>query len=522
MNRNAPATPGSAPGGPQSPAFPRRGGLWWRFLLAGVVIVLLSAGVTATVGLTTVQSFVNDLNRGTTIRGLGSIVTEAQAGEPQTLLLIGSDHRFRDASSDARSDTMMLVRLDPHANATTVLSMPRDLRVDFQTPGGAWRRGAKLNETYTDGGEALTARVIEQLLNVRINHIININFGGFSSAIDAIGCVYVDVDQNYNHTNAPGSDQYSEIHIRPGYQKLCGSDALAYVRYRHTDTDFVRAARQQAFLRDVKSQYGAGKFVSDPHLLTRIVGRYSSTDPNLHSVDALLKLADLVIYSAGKPVRQIQFPPDYLNIPGGASYVIAGADVLAQMRHQFLEPPPKDPGASGGGAAGGRGGHGGHRGRRHGPSTSGLVAAASVGESYAIQVGGGLGFPIYYPKLLAGNGEYMSPIPGAYPRNYRIRAPDGSVHAAYRLVVRLNGDPGNYYGVQGTTWQDPPILRNPSADHRTVNGKPLDVYYDGLHLRLVAWHTPQAVYWISNSLQEKLTNDQMLALAGSLTRLGTR
>lgn len=515
MSTRTPAAPGSPPD------FPRRGGMWWRFLLAGVVIVLLSAGVTATIGLTTVQSFVNDLKQGATIRGLGSVVTEAQAGQPQTLLLIGSDHRFRDASSNARSDTMMLVRLDPHANATTVLSMPRDLRVDFQTPGGAWRRGAKLNETYTDGGEALTARVIEGLLHVRINHIVNINFGGFSAAIDAIGCVYVDVDQNYEHTNVPGGDQYSEIHIRPGYQKLCGSDALAYVRYRHTDTDFVRAARQQDFLRQVKSQYGAGKFVSDPHLLTRIVGRYSSTDPNLRSVDALLKLTDLVIYSANKPVRQIQFPPDYLNIPGGASYVIAGPDVLAQMRHEFLAPPPKDPGAGARRAAGG--GHGGApRAHRRGPSTSGLVAAQSTGESYAILVGGGLGFPIYYPKLLPGNGEYMPPVAGAYPRGYRIRAPDGTVHAAYRIVVRLNGDSGNYYGVEGTTWQDPPILRNPSADRRAVNGKPLELYYDGTHLRLVAWRTPQAVYWISNSLQERLTNDQMLALAGSLTRLGTR
>ncbi len=518
MSVRTPPRPPSAPA-PPPPGFPRRGGLWWRIVLAGVVVVLLSAGVTATVGLTTVQSFVNDLKRGATIRGLRGIVTEAQAGQPQTLLLIGSDHRFRDASSNARSDTMMLVRLDPHANATTVLSMPRDLRVDFQTPGGAWRRGAKLNETYTDGGEALTARVVEELLHVRINHIVNINFGGFSAAIDAIGCVYVDVDQYYNHTNVPGGDQYAEIHIRPGYQKLCGSDALSYVRYRHTDTDFVRAARQQDFLRQVKSQYGAGKFVSDPHLLTRIVGRYSSTDPNLHSVDALLKLADLVIYSASKPVRQIQFPPDYLNLPGG-SYVIAGPDVLAQMRHEFLSPPPKDPGAAGGSGSASGGGHGGHRGRPAGPSTSGLVAAQATGENYAILVGGGLGFPIYYPKLLAAGGEYMPPIQGAYPRGYRIRAPDGTVHAAYRIVVRLTGDPGNYYGIEGTTWQDPPILRNPSADRRTVDGKPLSLYYDGTHLRLVAWRTSQGVYWISNSLQEKLTNDQMLALAGSLTRIG--
>jgi LCP family protein required for cell wall assembly len=502
-----------------SPEFPGAGrrGVWLRFVGAAAVVIVLVAGATATAGLLGVQNFVNDLNRGTTIKNLGNVITEAQAGQPQTLLLIGSDHRFHDASDNARSDTMMLVRLDPHANATTVLSMPRDLKVDFQTPGGAWRYGAKLNETYTDGGEALTAKVIEQLLHVQINHIININFGGFSAAINAIGCVYADVDQHYYHVNMPGGDQYSEINLQPGYQKLCGSDALSYVRYRHTDTDFVRAARQQDFLRQVKSQYGASDFVSDPHKLTRIVGEHASTDPQLHSVSALLKLADLVIFSASKPIRQIQFPPDYLNVPGGASYVIANAPVLAQMRHQFLEPPPKAAASSGGGGSGGA--H--HGGRPHGVGTSGLLAAASVGENYAIGLGGGVGFPIYYPKLMAASGQYMTPLAGTYPRAYRIHDQDGKLHSAYRLVVRLSGDPGNYYGIQGMTWMDPPILKGASADHRVVGGKHLDLYYAGVQLRVVAWRTSHAVYWISNSLQDKLTNDQMLAIAGSLTRLGS-
>jgi polyisoprenyl-teichoic acid--peptidoglycan teichoic acid transferase len=502
---------------PELPDFPRpaRRGLWLRFLTAGLLVIALTAGATATAGLLGVQNFVNDLNRGATIKNLRNVITEAQAGQPQTLLLIGSDHRFRDPSDNARSDTMMLVRLDPHANATTVLSMPRDLKVDFQTPGGAWRYGAKLNETYTDGGEALTAKVIEKLLNVQINHIVNINFGGFSAAINAIGCVYADVDQFYNHQNAPGGDQYAEIHIQPGYQKLCGADALSYVRYRHTDTDFVRAARQQDFLRQVKSQYGASDFVSDPHKLTRIVGQHSSTDPQLHSVSALLKLADLVIFSASKPIRQIQFPPDYLNVPGGASYVIAGTPVLAQMRHQFLEPPPKA-------TAGGAGGGGAHRpGRPHRVGTTGLVDAASAGESYAIQLGGGVGFPIYYPRLQAVSGQYMTPLAGSYPRAYRLRDQDGKLHSAYRLVVRLSGSPGNYYGIQGMTWMDPPILKGSSADHRVVGGKHLDLYYAGVQLRVVAWRTSHAVYWISNSLQDKLSNDQMLAIAGSLTRLGS-
>jgi LCP family protein required for cell wall assembly len=504
---------------PEFPHKPHRG-LWLRFALAAFAVIALAAAATATAGLLGVQGFVNDLNRGHTIKGLGTVITEAQAGEPQTLLLIGSDHRANAGKHDARSDTMILVRLDPHANATTVLSVPRDLKVDFRTPSGGMRFGAKINETYTDGGEVLTAKVIKQLLHVEINHVVNINFKGFREVVDAIGCVYADVDRRYYHSNAglPPSQQYAEIDVSAGYQKLCGQQALDYVRYRHTDNDFVRAARQQDFLRQIKSQYGVGKLAGDPHQLTGTLGPYLSTDADLHSVDALLKLADLVAFSASKPIREVHFPPQYLNLKSG-SYVTATAQALGKVRHEFLSPPPKvDAGARGGPRGRGHAparGHGGHGPK---PSAAGLVDAKATGQSYAIQLGG-VGFPVYYPALLTAGGRYMSPLAGEYPRAYRLRGTDGKVYEAYRLVVS-SGEDGNYYGVQGTTWTDPPILRNPSADRRTVNGKQLLLFYDGTRLRLVGWRAHGAAYWVSNTLQEQLTNDQMLAIAGSLARLG--
>lgn len=499
--------------------FPPRGHrrLWLRFAAAAFVVIALTAAATATAGLLGVQSFVDDLNRGHTIKSLNGIITKAPAGKPQTLLLIGSDHRANAGKNDARSDTMILVRLDPHANATTVLSIPRDLQVNFRMPSGAMRIGAKINETYTDGGEALTAKVIKGLLQIDINHVVNINFKGFREVVDAIGCVYADVDHRYYHSNLglPASQQYAEIDISAGYQKLCGQQALDYVRYRHTDSDFVRAARQQDFLRQIKSQYGIGKLAADPHQLTRTLGPYLSTDADLHSVDALLKLADLVAYSASKPIREVHFPPAYLNQRGG-SYVTATPQALAQVRHEFLSPPPKEGPAAAGERPAGRGR--GHRGGGLKPSSAGLVNAKATGQSYAIQLGG-VGFPVYYPALLTASGRYMLPFAGQYPRAYKLRGTDGKVYRAYRLVVST-GDAGNYYGIQGTTWTDPPILRNPSSDRRTVNGKHLLLFYDGTRLRLVGWRAHGAAYWVSNTLQEELMNDQMLAIAGSLTRLG--
>ena len=102
--------------------------------------------------------------------------------------------------------------------------------------------------------------MVKELTGLKINHVVNVDFLGFVRAVDAIGCVYTDVDRRYYHSNvgvAP-SEQYSEINIQPGYQLLCGKKALEYVRYRHTDTDIVRSSRQQDFIsrRGARSRSG--------------------------------------------------------------------------------------------------------------------------------------------------------------------------------------------------------------------------------------------------------------------------
>ena len=76
---------------------------------------------------------------------------------------------------------------------------------------------------------------------------------------------------------------------------------------------------------------------------------------------------------------------------------------------------------------------------------------------------------------------------------------------------------GEYYGLQGTTWKNPPILDSPS-EKRKIGKREFELYYDGDRLRLVAWHTSKAVYWVSNTLLQTLTERQMLAIARS-TRL---
>jgi hypothetical protein len=80
------------------------------------------------------------------------------------------------------------------------------------------------------------------------------------------------------------------------------------------------------------------------------------------------------------------------------------------------------------------------------------------------------------------------------------------------------GAPGEYYGVQGTTWKSPPFLAQPD---RTImqNGRRLMLFYDGPQLRAVGWKTPKAAYWVSNTIDHGIANARMIAIAASLTHL---
>ena len=122
--------------------------------------------------------------------------------------------------------------------------------------------------------------------------------------------------------------------------------------------------------------------------------------------------------------------------------------------------------------------------------------------------------PVYAPALLAAGGRYRTDN----ARAYTITDRGGDRHRAYRIVA-FEGSIGQYYGVEGTTWMSPPILDDPS-ERRRMGGRTYELFYDGHRLRIVAWRTPRAVYWVSNTLMRTLTNRQMLAIARSLKRAG--
>jgi LCP family protein required for cell wall assembly len=496
-------------------------------LLGGLLITVVTGGAVATAGLLELKRFTNEFKTYShEARLTPGTVTAPASGKPQTILLVGSDRRFGDGKDDARSDTMMLVRIDPKASAITVMSIPRDLAVDI--PG---RGRAKINEAYRLGGLDLTARTIKQLLSTdserfHINHAIATTFGGFIEAVNQIGCVYVDVDRRYYHTNdgLPVSERWAEINVRAGYQQLCGTDALEYVRFRHLDNDIVRAARQQDFLRAAKDQLREQGVLRNLHPLARIVAKATETDGDLRTSRGILRLAKILVSSSGKPIRQIHFPATF-QLDGGAvdagqqpigpvtglgAYVTATPDQIHGAVRRFLHPAPAKKITATKSA---------RRARR--PARSTLRDALATGRDLvrAAPARTRTRMPVYVPAELTEKGSYPTSTQLApNPRRYVLRDPSGRRHAAYRLVIAEDVTKGQYYGVQGTTWRTPPLL---AAAHtsRRIGGRTLDLYSDGGRLRLVAWRTAKAVYWVSNTLSTDLSNREMLEIAASLTRV---
>ena len=135
----------------------------------------------------------------------------------------------------------------------TLLSFPRDLEVPI------WCRGHqylpdRINSAYALGGPKCTIETVKALTGLRINYLVTVNFVGFTQVVDKLGGIWIDVDRRYFHENTGGYDQYAAINLEPGYQKVYGRNALQFVRYRHTDNDLIRNARQQLFVRAVKDK----------------------------------------------------------------------------------------------------------------------------------------------------------------------------------------------------------------------------------------------------------------------------
>ena len=196
-----------------------------------------------------------------------------ELNQPVIALIVGFDQRAGIEHTDvSRSDTLMLLRADPLPDGDkalrniSLLSFPRDLRVPLYCPGRSPVTG-KINAAFSLCGAEGSLLTVKELTGLPINYVIKVNFRGFTQIVSKVGGVWVDVDHRYFNDNSGGYDRYATIDLQPGYQKLSGSKALDYVRYRHGDSDLYRIARQQAFIRAFKERVTQLSLVDMPRIV---------------------------------------------------------------------------------------------------------------------------------------------------------------------------------------------------------------------------------------------------------------
>jgi len=489
-------------------------GLWPRFVAASLVVVISMATATAV----SLLVYLTDIAKG--LGGLESLqnkLEEVEGGKPQNFLILGSDQRPTD-TDQGRSDTTILMRIDPNKNLISLFSLPRDLKVNI--PGHGIDR---LNAAYTYGGPDLTLDTVKQVTGVEVNHVVNVDFLGFADAVNAIDCVYIDVDRHYFNDNSTVSveEQYAEIDIEAGYQRLCGLKALQYVRYRHEDNDLVRAARQQDFLREARQGVPPGKLLADRNELIEIFKKYTTSDVN--DIETLINLFKLLIDARGAPVKEVQFKGDI----GGptSSYVTASNEQIRSAIDEFMgegvpvvsDSDEEQQKPSGGGAKPGKEKPKPGKEKpkpdkekeQEEPPPADLIDATAAGQQYAAAVDSkDFDDSIYYPAKLNPGGQITDDS-----RAIKIDGPAKEVYYGYKMVVAFQAlGYTAYYGLSGTDWKDPPILAKPT-ETREIGGTDYLLFYDGDRLRMVGWKEGKASYWVSNTLGQLLSEEQMLGIA---------
>ncbi len=317
-----------------------------RYVIAFVAIFVLVTGGLV-VGNRVVDSKLNDIQR------VGNLKLAAGPGKAGNYLIIGSDRRDPNQTAEEaraygteaetgppKSDTLMIVHIDPEAKTSLLVSLPRDLLVNIDGHGTE-----KINAAFNDGPQKVVD-TIKQNFDVEINHYVEVNFQAFVGIVDAIGKIPVLFP-------APARDKYSGLNIpTAGCVDLDGNQALQYVRARHLQTydtetgewqdaspraDLDRITRQQNFIRRLAAA-AAAQGASNPLTALEIA---DATVPKL-KIDENLSKQD--IFQLVNTFRNVNPNDDsaieMLTVPvkaasDGASVVLSQPDadlVLSRLR----------------------------------------------------------------------------------------------------------------------------------------------------------------------------------------------
>jgi LCP family protein required for cell wall assembly len=253
------------------------------------------------------------------------------------ILMMGIDRRPGEAFI-SRTDSMMVISVNPAKDSVSILSIPRDLYV--QIPGQGQERintalvyGSR-NGDYLNGA-ALAMETVAYNLNIPVDHFIMVDFGAFTRIVDILGGIDVEVPYDINDPEYPDMNYgYDPLYIPAGLHHFDGTLALKYARTRHADSDFQRAARQQQVLMAVRRKALSLGFMD---LLRRAPDLYRQVEEGIRTdlgLDQMLSLAVTLNDIPQENIRSAVLDGNYVTsyrAPNGAAVLLLRQEVATPL-----------------------------------------------------------------------------------------------------------------------------------------------------------------------------------------------
>lgn len=305
----------------------KKGGKRTVFIvLAAILMALLAAGTAFALYMNDVS---NKLNRGDKTDEELMAINEALSyksnfNEVFYMLLIGSDERTEGEM--ARSDVNIVVRVDPIDNKLSLLSIPRDTKIEIPDYGTQ-----KFNAAYAFGQVPGVIEATEDLLDVEISHYAQVNFTSLKELVNAVGGVTVEVDEKIDNKKCDDGDGNHYV-IEEGTQRLNGGEALTFARNRdYAQGDFVRTSNQRKLIEAIVEEVVATPITNIPTVVQAAAGCVTTDIGIIDLIGLAQQFADsddITMYNA--------MLPSYTQTINGISFVINDEEKTEEMMELFL------------------------------------------------------------------------------------------------------------------------------------------------------------------------------------------
>jgi LCP family protein required for cell wall assembly len=300
----------------------RKGPHWGRIALVGGLALLLIGLLTGGGLYLYYRSLDSGLNRDDPFSQLTDGRPAKTVDGALNLLMLGSDSRDPDNKGkpgEWRSDTIIVLHISASHDKAYLISVPRDLYVHIPKSKANPKFGntkAKINAAFAWGGTALTVQTVEEYTQVRMDHVVLIDFGGFKQVIDALGGIDMYVEQDIKSIHPPHRQ------FKKGMNHFNGDQALDYARqrYQFPDGDFARMRHQQQMMKAIMDKAASSGTLGNPAKLNAFLKAITKA----LTVDKDFSLADMAVQFHGLRSENLTF----MVSPNAGSQTVNGESVV--------------------------------------------------------------------------------------------------------------------------------------------------------------------------------------------------